>query len=95
MPKGLSKSQAQSWDRINDMAQAAGAWVVSEPGKNPLRLECMTYDLPWRLASMNYDVKSMGTNQRLIPMVGGVGVGTVFVVQVDLPLGPVASSDIP
>ena len=88
MPKsGLTKYQIRSWDLINELAQESGAWVISEPGRNPLRFECVTYDLPWQLVSMGFDVASLGKNERLIPMAGGVAPGTVLAFQVDLPVG--------
>jgi hypothetical protein len=95
-PGGLSKSQARAWDKINDLAQEYGAWLVSEPGKNPIRLECATYDLPWRLASMGFDIASLGKTQRLFLKAGNiVSPGEVLVFQIDLPLGPVATSAVP
>lgn len=94
-PRGLSQQQMRSWALINDMAQDFGAWVVSEPNKNPIRLECVDAALPVHLSRLGYDVTQTGTSERLVPVPGGCGPGTVFCFQVELPFGPQATSEIP
>jgi hypothetical protein len=48
--------------------KGAGA-SVSLPDVSPLRFECeQGSDLPWHLSRCGYEVRSVGTNERLMPV---------------------------
>jgi hypothetical protein len=65
---GFGKEQHILWTELNTTIRECAGAVVSEPDKTPIRFECeQGSDLPWHLSRIGYEVRSVGTDQRLWP----------------------------
>jgi hypothetical protein len=106
----LGELMPKIWKLINDLALDYGAWVVSAPDTSPIRLECLDQELPLQLERMNFEIRSLGTSERLVPIVETipdgcgrtitrqhVAQGTVLVFEICLETGyePRATSTVP
>jgi hypothetical protein len=87
-PLGFTVRQRQIWRKWNDYIRQEGGWTSAEPNTSPVQFQCeMNSELPELLREAGYDVRHLGTHERLLP-VGpgqGIGVGTVDIWSFDPP----------
>src|SRR5260221_6026672 len=109
MAKPISKATRDLWAELNTTIRECAGAVVSQPDVSPMRFECeQGSDLPWHLSRCGYEVRSVGTNERLWPVVevikaeGGrtitrthVAPAVVAVFELDLPAPPSPDGRIP
>ena len=85
-PATLNQLQRDLWQKLNAYVQEEGGWITSRPDASPIRLECpLDSVLPQLLRDAGYEVMSVGTSERLLPMGQHVAPGTVEAWQLDLP----------
>jgi hypothetical protein len=100
-PLPITKQQRDLWVELNTTIRECAGAVVSLPDTNPIRFECeQGSDLPWHLSRCGYEVRSMGTNDRLWPFneviqqrgttrtISHVRPTTVAVFELELPAPP-------
>ena len=69
-PPPLTKATRDLWYDLNETIRKNAGAVVSTPDVSPIRFECeQGSDLPWHLSRCGYEVRSVGTNERLWPFV--------------------------
>ena len=60
----------QAWLRLHCFIRNNGGTVTSLPDASPVRFECLPdCDLPEKLTGFGYQPSSVGTTERLMPMV--------------------------
>jgi hypothetical protein len=56
------------WGKLHADVRNAGAWLTTQPGSFPARVECKTdSDLPEQLAAKGWIVSNGGTNEVFLP----------------------------
>jgi hypothetical protein len=84
-PPPLANSK-RLWSAMAALVADEGGWITSVPNNADIRMEApVGSDLPETLAGMGYDLSSLGSTERLLPVAGGVAPVTVEIFQFTMP----------
>jgi hypothetical protein len=82
------KNTRRLWAAISmsDLVADEGGWITSVPNNAEIRMECrVDSDLPETLADLGYELQSLGSTERLLPVGGGVAPVTVEIWSFQMP----------
>jgi hypothetical protein len=69
-PPSINERQKALWAALNEFVTKHGGWIVSPRDASPIRFECRAAsELPSDLRRLGYDVRSLGSSDRSLPII--------------------------